>query len=152
MSLAEELEDIGSVFIDTAPVIYYIEAHPQFGPIAKAIIDAAISGKITAYSSVITLAEVLPKPVEEKKERLAKKFSEFLKDESVFSLLDITPQTAERAGWLRGKYPVLRALDALQLASAIEAGADVFITNDKKLQRFSEIKTLLLSDYAGGVR
>lgn len=30
MSLSEELEKINTIFIDTAPVIYYIEAHPQF--------------------------------------------------------------------------------------------------------------------------
>jgi hypothetical protein len=38
MTLTEELAGIRSVFIDTAPVIYYIEAHPQFGPLAKEVI------------------------------------------------------------------------------------------------------------------
>ena len=35
MSLAEELARIPSVFIDTAPIIYYIEAHPQYGPLVS---------------------------------------------------------------------------------------------------------------------
>jgi hypothetical protein len=35
MSFSEELTNINTIFIDTAPVIYYIEAHPQFGPLVK---------------------------------------------------------------------------------------------------------------------
>jgi len=31
MTIDDELSKITSLFIDTAPIIYYIEAHPQFG-------------------------------------------------------------------------------------------------------------------------
>ena len=31
MSLSDEVTKINTIFIDTAPIIYYIEAHPQFG-------------------------------------------------------------------------------------------------------------------------
>jgi predicted nucleic acid-binding protein len=48
---------------------------------------------------------------------------------------------------LRGRYPILRALDAVQLAAALDAGADAFLANDKKLQRVKEIKVLVLADY-----
>ncbi len=41
MSLSDELShQIDTVFIDTAPIIYYIEAHPEFGPLAKTIVNA----------------------------------------------------------------------------------------------------------------
>ena len=33
MTLSEELTKLSSVFFDTAPIIYYVEAHPQFGPL-----------------------------------------------------------------------------------------------------------------------
>ena len=64
MTLSEELFRINSIFIDTAPIIYYIEAHPKYGPLAKEVVIAFQSGNLNAYSSVITLAEVLPKPIE----------------------------------------------------------------------------------------
>jgi len=60
MTLSEELTRINSIFIDTAPIIYYIEAHPEFGPLAKEVVSAFQSENLSAYSSVITLAEVLP--------------------------------------------------------------------------------------------
>ena len=49
MTLSEELNRINSIFIDTAPIIYYIEAHPQFGPLAKEVVSAFQSGNLSAY-------------------------------------------------------------------------------------------------------
>ena len=47
MTLSEELIRINSIFIDTAPIIYYIEAHPQFGALAKEVVSAFQSGNQT---------------------------------------------------------------------------------------------------------
>lgn len=147
MTIDDELSNITSLFIDTAPFIYYIEAHPQFGPLSKIIFDAFLSGRIVAYSSVVTLTEVLPKPIESGDEKLARQFSEFLEHGKYLGLLEITAAIAKQAGRLRGLYPILRAFDAIQLAAALDAGADAFLTNDKKLQRIKEIKVLVLADY-----
>jgi len=40
LNIADEIKNINSIFIDTAPIIYYIEAHPQFGPITKNFFNA----------------------------------------------------------------------------------------------------------------
>ena len=147
MSLTEELTGIHSIFIDTAPVICYIEAHPQFGPLAKEVVDFFQSGRLNAFASVITLTEVLPKPIQAGNEKLAKKFADFLKYGKSLSLMEISASVAERAGRLRGQYPELRAIDAIQIAGAVEVGADAFLTNDKKLRKVKEIKVLVLKDY-----
>lgn len=147
MTLSDELNQIQTVFIDTAPIIYYIEAHPQFGPLAKEIVSSFQSGKLIAFSSVITLVEVLPKPVEAGNEKLVKKFSDFLKAGRNISLLDISSDIAELAGKLRGRYTSLRALDAIQIAVSINVKADAFITNDVKLKQIEESKVIVLKDY-----
>jgi len=147
MTLSDELDQIQTVFIDTAPIIYYIEAHPQFGPLAKEIVSSFQSGKLIAFSSVITLVEVLPKPVEAGNEKLVKKFSDFLKAGRNISLLDISSDIAELAGKLRGRYTSLRALDAIQIAVSINVKADAFITNDVKLKQIEESKVIVLKDY-----
>ena len=74
MTLSDELARVRSVFIDTAPVIYYIEAHPLYGPLVQDIVAAFQSGRLSAFSSVITLVEVLPKPIEAGNEALAKQY------------------------------------------------------------------------------
>jgi predicted nucleic acid-binding protein len=147
MSLAEELARIPSVFIDTAPIIYYIEAHPQYGPLVSDIVKAFQSGKLLAFSSVITLAEVLPKPIEAGNETLAREFSSFLKTGKNISMLEITADIAELAGKFRGRYTFLKTMDAIQIATSLEAKAAAFITNDSKLKNVSDIKVLLLKEY-----
>ena len=61
-------------------------------------------------------------------------------------MLEITTSIAEDAGKLRGRYLDLRALDAIQIAAAVHAGADAFVTNDKKLRQVKEIKVVVLAD------
>jgi len=100
VTLSEELNRINSIFIDTAPIIYYIEAHPQFGPLAKEVVSAFQSGNLNVYSSVITLAEVLPKPIERGDEKLARKFAEFLKHGRNLTMIEISEGAAEAAGRL----------------------------------------------------
>ena len=131
MTIADELTRLSSVFIDTAPIIYYIEAHPRFGPLTKEIVETLPSRNISAYSSVITLTEVLPKPIETGNETLAKKFVEYLEHGAHLTLLEITADIAKEAGKLRGYYTYLRALDAIQIATALDIEADAFLTNDK---------------------
>jgi predicted nucleic acid-binding protein len=147
MTLSDELAQVNTIFIDTAPVIYFIEAHPQFGPLAKEVVTAFQSGNLNAYSSVITLTEVLPKPIEEGDERLARKFADFLKHGKSLTMIEISERIAEAAGKLRGRYPFLRALDAIQISTSIDVGADAFLTNDDKLKQVKEIKVLVLKDY-----
>lgn len=147
MTLTDELSQIYTIFIDTAPIIYYIEAHPQFGPLSKEVVNFFQSERLSAFSSVITLAEVLPKPIKAGDEKLAMKFADFLKNGKNLSMIEISSSVAEKAGRMRGQYPDLRAIDALQLSAAIEIGVDAFITNDKKLKQIKEMNVLVLKDY-----
>lgn len=147
MTFSDELAQINTIFIDTAPVIYYIEAHPQFGPLAKEIVSSFQSRSLNAFSSVITLTEVLPKPIENGDEKLAAKFAEFLKHGKNLTITEISESIAEAAGKLRGRYPFLRTIDAIQVSTALDVGADAFLTNDKKLKQINEIKVLVLRDY-----
>jgi predicted nucleic acid-binding protein len=147
MTLLDELSHLDSIFIDTAPIIYYIEAHPQFGPLAKQVVDSFQSGKVLAYSSAITLTEVLVKPFETDNETLAKRFSEFLRYGSNITLMDLSADMAESAGRLRSRYPSLRTMDALQVAIALHVSTDAFITNDNNLKQIDELKVIVLKDY-----
>jgi len=147
MTLQEAIGKIDSIFIDTAPFIYFIEAHPQYGPLVRDIINTIDKKKTRIFSSVITIAEVLPKPIQLGKKELASKFVEFLKKGENLTLIPISVEIAERAGQLRGKYPKLKALDAIQLAAALVNKADAFLTNDVNLKQITEIKILVLKDF-----
>ncbi|MBS4028936.1 MAG: PIN domain-containing protein [Ignavibacteriales bacterium] len=147
MKLTKELQRYNSLFIDTAPFIYFIEKHPKFGSVAKEVVDVFQSDKLQAFSSVVTLTEVLAKPYQVGNETLAKKFSEFLIYGKHLSLLEISTSIAERAARLRGQYFWLRTVDALQISASLYVNANVFITNDKPLKQVKEINVIVLEDY-----
>lgn len=147
MNWMQTLSPLKSLFLDTAPIIYYIEAHPLYGPLMKEMVDSCLSGDVEAYTSVITITEVLPKPVSQDKVQLVETFMHFLKDEEYLNLMSISPEIAEAAGGLRAKYSSLKTMDALQIAAAIDAGVDIFVTNDIKLKQVSEIRVVVLQDY-----
>lgn len=146
MSLLRALSGVHSLFIDTAPFIYFIEAHATFGPMMKSLFDAIGKGRINAFSSVITLVEVLPKPVQAGNDKLLRLFLSHLEHGRNMTLLDITTKIAERAGRLRGKYPALKSMDAIQIAAALEAGADALLTNDKRLRQIQELPVIVISE------
>lgn len=147
MNIAGAIEEFETIFIDTAPIIYYIEAHPQYGALAKIIVESFQLGETKAFTSVLTLTEVMTKPIEKGNNKLADKFVDFLQYGKNLTLLEITQTIAIRAAKLRGKYPSLKTIDALQIATAEDVSADAFLTNDKKLKHIKDIKVLLLTDY-----
>lgn len=147
MTFSEALGEIKTIFLDTAPVIYFIEAHHQFGPLVKQVVELMNENRIQAFTSVLTLSEVLPKPVETGNDELVVKFKTYLKNGPNLTLLPIGEAIGETAGVLRGKYPYLKTVDAVQIAAALDAEADAFLTNDKKLSGIKEIKILVLRDY-----
>jgi predicted nucleic acid-binding protein len=121
MIFSEALGEIKTIFLDTAPVIYFIEAHHQFGPLVKQVVELMNENRIQAFTSVLTLSEVLPKPVETGNNELAEKFKAYLKNGANLTLIPIGETIGETAGVLRGKYPYLKTVDAVQIAAALDA-------------------------------
>lgn len=147
MNILDDINLANTIFIDTAPIIYFIEKHSTYGKIVKKIIDFVQQKEKYILSSVLTLTEVLIKPVEKGDKILTEQFISFLKNEENLSLVEISIEIAEKAGKLRGEYPFIRTVDAIQIATAIEGTADIFITNDKKLRQIKKMKILILDDY-----
>ena len=57
MSFSSEISQLNTIFIDTAPIIYYIEANSLFGPLVREVIQALQSENLIAFTSVITITE-----------------------------------------------------------------------------------------------
>lgn len=45
-----------------------------------------------------------------------------------------------------GRYKNFKAMDALQIATAIVSGCDMFFTNDKKLRQEKELPCMTMDD------
>jgi predicted nucleic acid-binding protein len=135
-------------FFDSPPLIYYIEQNPRYRGPAKEFFEAFDGGVARGGTSVLTLVEVLAKPLRDGKLDIARKYREVLREAVGISLISIDDATCNRAAELRAKYRWLKTPDALQIASALLQGADILVTNDDRWKQLTEITVLLLEDYA----
>lgn len=62
VNINEALHNTTRLFLDTAPVIYYVEQNPHYSARTQHIFDAIDTGNLTAVTSPITLAESLIVP------------------------------------------------------------------------------------------
>ena len=82
------------IFFDTAPIIYIVDNHPDFGEIAKLILENLNSKNGRALTSVLTLMEALPLPVKLGNEEQVTRFVKYLKSPKNIELIDIVGDIA----------------------------------------------------------
>ena len=61
-------------------------------------------------------------------------------------IVEINREIAKKAAKIRAEYKGFKAMDALQLATACLTGCDLFLTNDKQLKQFKEIKCIMVDE------
>jgi predicted nucleic acid-binding protein len=134
------------IFLDTAVFIYFLEANPLYGDKVEKFLEDCIKNNSELFTSAVTIMEFSVKPFELGKTGIITKFTEFLSDLQI-SLNSIDEEIALEAAKLRGKYKSLKSIDSLQVASAIKAGCNKFISNDLKLKQITEINVELIEDF-----
>lgn len=145
MKLAKQLEKVGIIFLDTAPVIYFVERNPEFFSIVQEVFERLDANELTAVVSPITLAECLVLPYKQRKSEIAQAFTELLASSESVLFYPIDEIIADKAADLRARHN-LTLTDAFQLAIAIQTECDAFLTNDSDLKRVKEISVLVLSE------
>jgi predicted nucleic acid-binding protein len=145
VKIADALSGVATLYIETTPLIYYVEENPTYIDRMEAIIGRVEDTPLRAVSSVITLAEVLYQPIQQGRTDLENAYQDILITSGAFQLWWVNVPIAERAARLRVAYR-LRTPDALHIATAIIAGCDAFLTNDKGLRRVTEIPVLVLDE------
>ena len=119
------------IYWDSMLFIYWIEDHPQY---AKRV--GEIHSRMTARGDQLltgsfTFGEVLAGFYRRGYPDQAKQARGQLQG-IVTEVVDFTMETADLYSRIRGQL-LLPAADAIHLASAAQAGTDVFLTNDKRL-------------------
>ena len=100
---------------------------------------------MVAITSVVTLTETLVHPLRNADTALAEEYRVLLLETEGIVSLPVDAATAHLAAELRARY-ALRTPDAIQIATAIGAGCDAFLTNDGGLRRVTELRIIVLDD------
>ncbi len=120
------------IFWDTNLFIYLLE---DYGRLSNAVVELRRNMLVRGdqlLTSSLTLGEILVKPAEEGDDQLCRKYEEAITRASLVLPFDL--KAARLYASIRCDRS-LRAPDAVQLACAAGAVVDLFITNDRRLQK-----------------
>ena len=122
------------VYLDTAPVIYVVE---QVRDLVAVVEDRLNKPDAVLVASDLTRMECRVKPLKDGDTELLADYDGFFEG-AVTEIVTLSRSVMNRATEIRARYGY-KTPDAIHLAAALEAGCDVFLTNDHALDRFKGI-------------
>jgi predicted nucleic acid-binding protein len=124
------------VYWDSMLFIYLIEGNPAYAPRVKEIHEEMVRRGDLLCTSVFTLGEVLTGPRNVGAHAVVDQIRQFFLHSGQVELLPFGATTSDRYSVIRATTAAHPA-DAIHLAGAAESGMDLFITNDKRLQKLT---------------
>jgi predicted nucleic acid-binding protein len=145
MNITDALAGVRQLFLDTAPVIYHVEGTAAYQPLTDVVFQEIRNGNVEAVTSTVTLAECLVHPYKHGDALLVERFRNVITAGAHTRYVGVD-DVAENAAELRARYN-LSLPDAFQIAAALAASCEAFLTNDNGLKRVTELRVLVLDDW-----
>ena len=133
-----------TIGLDTAPLIYFIEENPAYIETVKLFFEAMDRGDFLVVTSTVTLLEVLVHPLRSSNRELATEYRDILLNSKLMTL-EVSNDIAEQAAQLRAAHNI-RTPDAIQISTALNAGATHFFTNDIRLPELPSMQILSIDE------
>jgi uncharacterized protein len=134
-----------TVYLDANCVIYLVELNPIWGPKLLTRIAALRDGGSQIAVGDLARTECLAQPFLKGNAAVIADFQAFFSSVNV-DVLPLTAAVCERAAQVRAASQFqLKVPDCLHLATAIEHGCELFLTNDVALRRCTQITVEILS-------
>lgn len=119
------------IYLDTNILIQLFESGYEDRKIIRGLIAAAKSKSFV--TSELTLAESLVEPLRNRDVQLVNLYENWTISNQVLEVVPVQREILRHAAILRAQRRSLKLPDAIHLATALEAGCDVFLTNEKRL-------------------
>jgi predicted nucleic acid-binding protein len=134
-----------TAYLDSNCVIYLVELNPTWGPKVLARVSSLRSGGSRIAVGDLARTECLAQPFLKGNSAVVADFQAFFSSPDV-DVLPLTAVVCESAARIRAASLFqLKVPDCLHLATAIEHGCDLFLTNDIALRRCTQITVEILS-------
>lgn len=134
------------IAVDTAILIYHLEEHPFYSNLTTILLQAVQRGVCHAVLSEISLLELLVLPLRLQLPDVADEYELLLTNFPHLTLIPVSRAIILKAASLRVQYGI-KTPDALIIATALTAGATLFVSNDHHLQRITELQVVCLDYY-----
>lgn len=133
------------IFVDTAPLIYWFEEHPNYIQKLARFFDEITEKQIPLMTSMVTYIEVLTYPEKMGNRLLSGKYRNYFTNSDQLTIYPLDVTVADAAIRLRARH-ALKTPDAIQLATAQVCGCDYVLSNDRNWQGVSGVRVLLVSE------
>lgn len=133
-----ELPEQALLLLDSAPIIYFLESHPQYASRFAPLFERHAAGEFRFAITTITVAEVLTGPLQAGDEALARRYRAVLES---WRCIDVDVDIAESAARLRAALR-LKLPDAIQAASALAVNAAALVTHDRDFSRVKPLRII----------
>jgi predicted nucleic acid-binding protein len=129
------------IYLDTNVVIYVVEDPAAFGPRARSRLRAISAADRVALSE-LTPTECCSYPLRQADFALLRLYDGFFLRPDVL-VVPITTNVFRRATVIQALHD-FSTVDAIHLATAVENGCQVLLTNDSRLSRFTDLAVEVL--------
>ena len=138
-----------SILIDSCIWVYYLEDHPVYADAIESLLTRCRDHETRLISSELSLLEVKTGPLRHGHARVAAEYQLHLDRYPGLTLAPITRAILNRAARLRAR-TLLKTPDAIILATALEHGATLAVTNDRGWNKAQGIEIACVADLVEG--
>lgn len=142
-----ELENARLVHVDAGVIGHHLVADPQYLALTRELFDALRSGGAQAQASAITVYQVLAEAYRHGQDERAREIGKILTVHPGLSIVPVTPEIATQAAEVRAQLGGSTER-AIQIATALIGGADLFVTEHTTLRRIVGMSVVNLDSYA----
>lgn len=132
------------VYVDTNVFIYFLEKNADFFPAAAPVVQAIIAKEFVGFTGEIAVAETMVRPYRTRDPAAIANTQAFFWSEDFLTILPHNKTTFDCAARLRAAQRI-KLIDAVHIATAIEAACRFFITNDKAMRSTGQLNVVQLA-------
>ena len=136
---------MSKIYFDTTPLIYFLDDEKPFSDKVASFIFDHQEDNDFYLTSTITDAEYLVFPYRTEDTDKIQAYEKFIADFG-FQIVEPNRAITKQAAKLRAKYPGIKGMDAIHLATSIYFNCDTFLTNDTQLRQVTEANVVLVDD------
>jgi len=143
------LPETGPVYVDSNSAIYWFEQIEPFASATAPLWEALQESRLHVVTSVLTLLEVLVKPLRDKDDFLIAVYRKVFLETKDLESMEIVKEVLLLAAQIRADCR-LKTPDAIHAATALQAGATMFLTNDRGFLKVPGLKVVILDQLVLG--
>jgi len=133
------------LYVDANVLIYMLDPASEWHPLAMRLVSSAADGRVALVTGDVAMSEVMVMPYRHGDPEIVREVRQLFEAPSPIRVIEHPRSVFDLAAQIRGRLGA-GLVDALHLATAIEAGCDALISHDARMPRLPQMPVLRLDE------